>query len=325
MKIIFPHIVLLVLLSVLVAVGGEEVQIVLLSAPRKECGSIRAELNQPDKGSAVATMDTVLKRKGVVEVARFAEETPWHPDSFDFSEVKGELGAGVAVRNLEVKLTMQGEKKGEKGEEALTAYIELPASRRSYRSFSSFVHQFELLTGRWQERASWEDGNDSLMLWQFAGSSAKTEVKKSSIPGDAARLEMLWLQASSADLVQTEKAGPASIQKATEWLCGRARVWKGGSIMFKVGDKISWHAADGTLSLEDGEEVANEIGVHIEGTVEGVGEERELSFKAEFGAKDGNKVSEQLIQAKCSLNMWSFLKLDGTKNCNTLVYRVVTE
>ncbi len=309
--------------STLISIGGENVQIVVISVPHKDAESVRIELNQSEKNSELGSMDGVLKRKGVSLIAKFTQETPWHAEAVEMSKVMGKLGA--AERNLEVKLTMEGEKVGEKGEEALTAYIELPNTRKNYRSFSSFGHRFELKTGQWQERAAWGDGRDTIMLWQIVGDDKTTSELKNTSGSKPTRLEMLWLQASKSDLLQMEKATSENRQRAAEWLRGKAQLWKEGCILFKAGDKISWHAADGALALEDGEEIANEIGIYMEGTVSGEGGELNLKFRAEFGAKNSSKKSEQVIEARCDQNTWSFLRIDGVDNCNSLIYRVVTE
>lgn len=301
-------------------------RIILLKMPAKEAEAVRAELTDTTKGAKPESIEAVLKRKGVTEIAGFTEPNPWRNDPVVLKKVTGKLGLNAPERDLYISLTIDGEKSGSGVEGALTSFIELPVTaKKSWVSYSSSGRRANFRLGRWQESAAWEDSRETLTLWSFASRDDAPAPAPSKKSAETLRVEMRLLKAVASDLAQMAKAQPDTREKAALWLSGRAPLWKASVLRAKPDDKVSWDSSEWKLHLEDDQDVADGDSLYFEGGLTGEGEALKMDWKVSIRKMRASGEIVRQISTGVVPGKWDFAIIEGVADTNVLVYRLLRD
>lgn len=301
----------------------DHTRIVILKMPAQGSAAVRAMLNEPTKAAKAETMDAVLKLQGVSEIAAFNQAAPWSGKAIKLEKPMGELKiGGIQISELGVKVRLQGSKGDDVVEELLVWEMELPTGAKSYHSLQNFGNQVAVTSGRWQERGSWGNSEESWMLWQF--SSMEGSKRKTADGGGKSKsamfVEMYWFQASTSDLASLGQSKPETREKAFQWLAKRAKLWRECSFRAMPTGKAGWSEAEGKYELQDKEPVAKEDRFSIVGGFTAEGEKAKMEWEIMMSRK-GKEVTRNLVST-VTPGVWEFIVIDGLPDANLVACRL---
>lgn len=304
----------------------ENTRIVILQMPTKEADGVRAELNDSTKVSKSETMDAVLKRQGIVELAGFKQANPWRGEPVTLSKtMDGIEFDGERAKELGANLRLEGGRLGPSIEHMLSSEIALPTGGKGYRQFQNLCNRTVVKPGRWQERACWGDANESLMLWQFSTVEGHEPATKT-FPGKPKafmRVEMHWFQASSSDVITLGQSKPETRDKAFQWLSGRARRWKECGFQVRQDDQAVWSAMEGKLQLHGKQVEQEEDRFSIVGGFSDAGDLVKMNWEVTVAKKE--KMLNRTLSATVTPGVWEFIAIEGLSDANVVACRLTRE
>lgn len=299
-------------------------RIVLLEMPSEMADTVRSEITGAGKGAPTDEMDKVLKKAGVTSHADFKEVNPWRSEEIVRSKATGKNSMGGVDTELELKVTLEGERGATGVVATLDAFIQFPKTQKGYLSFDSLIRQTVVRPGIWQEWMSWEGDKKALILWQFVTPEPETNTRAAGVEAkdSVMRIEMLWFQATPSDLAQLEKAQPENRDKASQWLAGRAKLWKGCGVLATNGNSVTWSSREGKLVLESGEPNAVEGGLYIEGGFSAAGGRMTTEWEIKHWKKTNGDESVRKLSVEFKPGRWDFSVIEGMPDANVVLYRL---
>lgn len=321
-----PAAIAIALLSVVLPLRGVEMttRLVILRLPNSEVPAVRAAFGEA--GSNAETMEAVLKREGVSELAGFKETEPWRRQvGFLSKEIGGITLDGELRKSLGVQLGLANSDAGLGIDETLSADITWQTTANGYRQFENRGNCMIATLGRWQERAFWSDAKDSHMLWQLVTAEGAPDANLTKGYGskEAVWVEMRWLKATPEDTAKLKLATPETSEKALEWLSGRAKLWRQCGFRVRPGDPASWRSSQALLKLEKGSVVTIRESFHIDGTLAEAGDRLKMEWKATLKKIDMEQGTSTDIAATVDPGIWEFSTVEGFQDANVLATRLV--
>ncbi|MES2922859.1 MAG: hypothetical protein V4819_14995 [Verrucomicrobiota bacterium] len=301
-------------------------RLVIMRMPNSETTAVRAALN--DAGANPETMDAVLKRPGVGELASFQETEPWrHEVGFLSKEIGGITLEGELRKSLGVQLGLVDSDAGLGVDETLSTDITWQTTPNGYREFENRGNCMIATLGRWQERAFWSDAKDSHMLWQFvtAGDAPDAGLTKGYGSKEAVWVEMRWFKTTMDDAVKLKLSKPETSGKALEWLAGRAKLWRQCGFRVRPGDPASWRSSQALLKLDKGSVVTIRESFYIDGTLTESGDQLKMAWKATLKKIDAEQGTSMDIAATVKPGAWEFSTVEGFPDANVLATRLVKD
>lgn len=316
------------LLAISLPLAGVEMttRLVVMRLPNSETTAVRAAFS--DTGAKPETMDTVLKRPGVSELASFKETEPWrHQVGFLSKEIGGITLEGELRKSLGVQLGLADSDAGLGIDETLSTDITWQTTPNGYREFENRGNCMIATLGRWQERAFWSDAKDSHMLWQLVTADGEPDAGLTKGYGskEAVWVEMRWLKAAQEDAVKLKLSKPETSEKALEWLSGRAKLWRQCGFRVRPGDPASWRSSQALLKLEKGSVVTIRESFYIDGTLTESGDQLKMAWKATLKKIDAEQGTSADIAATVKPGVWEFSTVEGFADANVLAIRLVRE
>lgn len=316
------------LLAISLPLFGAEMttRLVILRLPNSEVTAVRAAFKEEGAGSE--TMDAVLKRPGVSELAGFKETEPWrHEVGFLSKEIGGITLNGEIRKSLGVQLGLVDSDAGPGIDETLATDITWQTTPNGYREFENRGNCMIATLGRWQERAFWSDSKDSHMLWQLVTAGGKTDLAVTRGYGskEAVWVEMRWWKASPDDAEKLKQSKPETREKALEWLSTRAKLWRQCGFRVRPGDPASWRSSQALLRLENGSVVTIRESFYIDGTLTESGDRLKTEWKATLKKIDMEQGTSTDIAATVDPGVWEFSTVEGFPDANVLACRLVRD
>lgn len=316
------------LLALSLPLPGAEMttRLVVLRLPNSEVPAVRAAFGEA--GANAETMDAVLKREGVSELAGFKETEPWrHEVGFLSKEIGGITLEGELRKSLGVQMGLVDSDAGLGIDEALSTDITWQTTPNGYRQFENRGNCMIATLGRWEERAFWSDSKDSHMLWQLVTAEGAPDAGLTKGYGskEAVWVEMRWLKATPEDAVKLKQAKPETSEKALDWLSGRAKLWRQCGFRVRPGDPASWRSSQALLKLDKGSVVTIRESFYIDGTLTETGDQLKMEWKATLKKIDMEQGTSADIAATVNPGVWEFSTVEGFADANVLATRLVRD
>lgn len=301
-------------------------RLVVLRMPNSEATGVRAVFNEA--GANSETMDAILKRPGVSELAGFKATEPWRYDVGFLSKETGGIELNGEIRkSLGVQLGLVDSDAGVGIDETLATDITWQTTPNGYREFENRGNCMIATLGKWQERAFWSDAKDCHMLWQFvtAEGNADAGVTRGYGSKEAVWVEMRWLKATPEDAVKLKQSKPETRDKALEWLSGRAKLWRQCGFRARPGDRASWRSSQALLKFENGSVVTIRESFFVDGTLTETGDELKMEWQATLRKIDIEKGISSDVVATVKPAVWEFSMVEGLPDANVLATRLVRD
>ena len=319
---------LTLLLLTLFTNAEETTRLVLLRVPVKEAALIRVELNDATKGSKSEAMDALLKVLGIKELAQFQQTNPWRNEPIAMKLPKDAEFFDLTKPSLFVSMDLAGGELGGGHEEILASAVDLPMTTKKYQSFQNLGNVISPLSGRWQERTSWADEKEAMMVWQYSMVDRKPYVRTAhEKPKEYFKVEMKWYQVTKEDLAILGAAKPEAREKASLWVTKRAKLWKEG--MFRLCASLErqagWMFNDGKIVGRGEEAAVDEDRFCMMTRFTRRDDFRSVEF--EFRSTN-SKGGDELIQKKDTIftpGAWDFQVIEEMQGANVMIYRFSKE
>lgn len=304
----------------------DSMRLVAIKAAPKEAADLRKALADPLHATKSMAIDTLVKR-GATVLGDFRETDPWRMEAVKMTKITGSLKAGGQVmKELGVVAGVEGGKFGTRTADTVEAEIALSGKNQTYRSWGVMGNMAVIKSGVWRERAWWNDGKDTFMLWQFPEVNTPGDPKREGGGGnwDCVKVEMRWFQVTDADLEKLNQAKPENRDKALEWLSGRAKLWKECGFRARTGERSMWHSLDVEMVMVDGDAAELHEGLSLDGYFSGQGEDLKIEWDAEVPSK-GKPTAIFQLASPVKPGIWTFLPVKDVPLANVVACRLTRE
>ncbi|QJE95947.1 hypothetical protein [Luteolibacter luteus] len=308
------------------AKAEDSMRLVAIKAAPKEAAELRKALADPLHSTKSMTIDTLAKR-GMTVLGDFTETNPWRMESVKMTKITGSLKAGGQImKELGVVAAVEGGKFGTLTADSLEAEIALSGKGQTYLSWGVMGNMAVIKSGVWRERAWWNDGKDTFMLWQFPEVTAPGDPKRQGGGGnwDCVKVEMRWFQANDADIEKINQAAPENRDKALEWLVGKAKLWKDCGFRARTGERSMWHSLEVEMAMVDGDAAEIHEGLSLDGYFAGQEDNLRIEWDVEAPSKKKPTARFQLA-APVKPGVWTFLPVKDVPFANVVACRLTRE
>ncbi len=305
----------------------ESTRIVLLQVPLKEADLIRLELNDTTEGASAETMDALLKSRGIKALVEFHENNPWRGDAIAMKYPIGAEVLNLTDPSLFFSVRIEGlQIEDHHFEEMLSTHIELPLTAKKYQSFENLGNLAHPRSGWWQERASWADDQQVMMMWQYSVVKRAPSVTEADEKlKEYFKVEMKWYRATKEDLKILESAKPGYRDKASLWGSKRAKLHKDG--MFRQSSSAShpslWGVSDEKIVGRGDDSAVEQEGFWVSIQFNQRDDLRSVEFEFKTTAPK-SKGEDDLIQKKVSKitpGAWDFHVIEEMQGANVVIFR----